>query len=1220
MCIRYRLTSVLLVALIVTGAPETATAQSLFDLPGLPSDLVSGQAEGTRGEPARRVAVNGFPTDGLPGEWPNNRLGYSVAIAGDVNGDGYDDLIAGAYTGRAAYIYYGGPEADGVYDLKLTGNAQFGISVAAAGDVNGDGFDDVIVGDHLDDDGGLNAGAAYVYFGGETPDDVADLTLYGQAEEDQLGSSVAGAGDVNGDGYDDLIVGAWSGETTGTNTGTAYLLFGGETPDAVPDLTFAGANEGDNFGSSVAGAGDVDGDGYDDFIVGAHSDGNGKAFVFLGGETPDADADLTLNAVQGNRFGSAVAGAGDLNGDGYDDFIVGASKVNAAYVYLGGPVLDADHDLSLRGAYATSFGHSVASAGDLNADGYDDFIVGANLNDEAGTNAGAAYVYFGGATLDDVADLEMKGQAAGDEYGRSVAGGGDLDADGLPDLIVGAPFNGDFIGRVYLYSNANTGTGLASWGTVGEAASDFMGIASAYVGDFNGDGYEDLAVGAFANDTGGNDAGAAYVFFGGPGADNVPDLTLVGQAADDRFGRAISGVGDLNGDGYDDLAVGAYLNDASGDAAGAAYVFFGAAAPDSIPDLTLIGEAAGDYFGVSVSGTGDLNGDGYDDLAVGAYLNDASGDAAGAAYVFFGAAAPDSIPDLTLIGEAAGDYFGVSVSGTGDLNGDGYDDLAVGAYLNDASGDAAGAAYVFFGAATPDSIPDLTLVGQAANDNFGYSVAGAGDLNGDGYDDLAVGAYNNDAGTGAAYVFYGGPAVDAAVDLTTRGTEYPEYFGYSVALDGDFDGDGRDDLAVGAPFNSTTGTYAGAAYLFRATGPGYHPVLTALTDVPDDQGGTIEVTFGRSPQEVHGTVASYRIESSAPPAASGYAWSTAATVIAASQRVYSAEASADGTATTCYRVVAVGTDGNEWASTADCAAALDNLAPAAPTNLAAAASADGDFMITWTPSVDADVASYVVYRSTDDDCSADDTDLGSVEGAAEYEDNATDFGSDVFYCVAAVDTSDNEGAVSVAAGGDTVAPAAPTNLAAAASADGDVMLSWTASTDADVTSYAVYRSDDDTCDNTDAEAGTATGNDAAAFEDDATDFGTGTYYCIAARDGAGNESAVTDAVQASTPVANEDGTALPAAYALSGVYPNPLRSARATVRYALPEASAVRVAVYDLLGREVAVLADEQRPAGYHDERLAAAGLARGVYLVRFEARGADGAAHRFVRKLTIVD
>lgn len=131
----------------------------------------------------------------------------------------------------------------------------------------------------------------------------------------------------------------------------------------------------------------------------------------------------------------------------------------------------------------------------------------------------------------------------------------------------------------------------------------------------------------------------------------------------------------------------------------------------------------------------------------------------------------------------------------------------------------------------------------------------------------------------------------------------------------------------------------------------------------------------------------------------------------------------------------------------------------------------------------------------------------------------------------------------------------------------------------------------------------------------------GLYYCIAARDAVGNESTVTDAVQASVPVANEDGTALPTQYALAGVYPNPLRQPSTTVRYALPEAAAVTVEVYDLLGRSVAVLAqDETRPAGYHEARLAASGLARGLYLVRFEAQGSDGAAHRFVRKLTLID
>ena len=177
--------------------------------------------------------------------------------------------------------------------------------------------------------------------------------------------------------------------------------------------------------------------------------------------------------------------------------------------------------------------------------------------------------------------------------------------------------------------------------------------------------------------------------------------------------------------------------------------------------IAPLGEAAFDNFGISVSGAGDVNGDGFADVIVGAYLNDAGGGNAGRAYVYYGGPAADAVADLTLTGEAAGDEFGISVSGARDVNGDGFADVIVGANLNDAGGGEAGRAYVYYGGPGADAVADLTLTGEAAGDQFGYSVSGAGDVRGDGFADVIVGASLNDAGglfAGRAYVYYGGPS------------------------------------------------------------------------------------------------------------------------------------------------------------------------------------------------------------------------------------------------------------------------------------------------------------------------------------------------------------------------------------------------------------------------------------------------------------------------------
>ncbi len=799
---------------------------------------VSGQQEENNPQP------DAMQEKFFTGQSAGDSFGFSVSTAGDVNGDGYDDFIigspyndAGGSNAGTAYIYFGGVSMDNIADVTITGAAagdNFGYSVSPAGDLNGDGYSDVIVGAPYNDNGGTDAGRVYIYFGGASMDNTAEVILTGAVAEDYFGYSVSTAGDVNGDGYTDIIVGASNNDAGGTNAGRAYIYFGGISMDNTADVILTGAAAADNFGNSVFTAGDVNGDGYSDVIVGApFNDAGGtdagRAYIYFGGSSMDNTADLILTgSAGGDNFGYSVSTAGDVNEDGYADVIVGApgndaggSNTGRAYIYFGGAGMDNIADLIMTGAAAGDvFGYSVSTAGDVNGDSFDDVIVSAYQNDHGGLDAGRAYIYYGGEGMDNTADLIMTGAAAGDNFGYSVSTAGDVNGDGYTNVIVGAPYNdagGTDAGSAYVYTNSLTGTDIPDEFFTGAAAGDNFGISVSTAGDVNGDGYTDMIVGAQYNDAGGTDAGRAFIYFGGLSMDNIADVILTGTAIEDYFGYSVSTAGDVNGDGYSDVIVGAYANDAGGGSAGRAYIYFGGASMDNTADVIMTGETVGDFLGFSVSTAGDVNGDGYSDVIVGAYQNDAGGTNAGRAYVYFGGVSMDNTAEIIMTGEATLDYFGYSVSTAGDVNGDGYSDVIVGALNNDAGGSNAGRTYIYFGGASMDNTADIIITGAASLDDLGVSVSTAGDVNGDGYSDVIVGAYGSDEGgidAGRVYIYFGGASMDNTADVIMTGTTVSDFFGYSVSTAGDVNGDGYSDVIVDAVLNDAGGTDAGRAYIY----------------------------------------------------------------------------------------------------------------------------------------------------------------------------------------------------------------------------------------------------------------------------------------------------------------------------------------------------------------------------------------------------------------------
>jgi hypothetical protein len=739
------------------------------------------------------------------GEAANSSFGYPVSAAGDVNGDGYDDVIIGASdyssnTGRV-YIYFGGTLMNNVADVIMTGEAannHFGISVAAAGDVNGDSYSDVIVGAY---GFSTNTGKAYIYFGSSAMNNVADVTITGEGINNYYGYSVSNAGDVNGDSFSDVVVGATD---ISSGTGKAYIYLGSSIMNNVADVTMTGEATNNYFGISVSNAGDVNGDSFSDIIVGAngYSSNTGRAYIFYGGSSMNNVADVTMTGEAiNNYFGRTVSAAGDINGDGYSDAVVGAwgysTSTGRAYIYFGSSSMNNTADVTLTGeATSNYFGYALSTCGDLNSDGYSEVIVGAY---GYSSNTGRAYLYDYYPNGEITYDINMTGEATNNSFGLSVSSAGDVNGDGYSDVIVGAHGYLSNRGRAYIYYGGLSMNNIADVTMTGEAPGNYFGYSVSSAGDVNGDGYSDVIIGAYQINT---NRGRAYIYFGGLSMNNTADVTLNGEASNNYFGYSVSSAGDVNGDGYSDAVVGAwgYSSDL-----GRAYIYYGGSSVNNIADVTMTSETMNSYFGLSVSTAGDVNGDGYSDVIVGASGNSAS---LGRAYIYLGGSSMNNIKDVTLTGETTGNYFGYSVSAAGDVNGDSYDDVIIGAWGYSAN---TGRAYIYFGSLTMNNIADVTITGESTNNTFGRCVSEAGDLNDDGYSDVIVGAAGYSANTGRVYIYFGSSSMNNAADVTMTGESTSSYFGYSASAAGDVNGDGYPDVIVGA---YTYATSTGRSYIY----------------------------------------------------------------------------------------------------------------------------------------------------------------------------------------------------------------------------------------------------------------------------------------------------------------------------------------------------------------------------------------------------------------------
>lgn len=757
----------------------------------------------------------------------NNKIGESLANIGDANGDGINDFIIGDYLASGPFARSGNAKiysgADGTRLHTVNGDFiddYFGFSVGGAGDVDADGCADFILGSPRASGW---AGFARV-FSGKTG---AILhTFPGSALYGQLGNAVASAGDVDGDGFADLLV---AGNQLMAPAGSVVLVYSGQNGQ----LLYAKQQPyiASNFNISMCSAGDVNQDGFDDFAIGdpnqstingalsgavsIYSGANGNLLRQISGTAPSA------------YFGQSVALVEDRNGDGVRDLIVGSPGARVGQLLVGdAKIICGASGINLLSLTSGSihnawFGYTVDSAGDVDGDGFSDYITGAPFEKSGFFNAGAAYV-FSGKTGNALAHIN--GETNGSGVGYSLAGLGDINGNNQAAILIGFP-HGSFSamntprppGARVIELDLEAGTKDPNQLLLTLSASiagESLGKAVCPLGDINADGHDDFGVGipGGINTLSGQQNGEVRFV---SGKDGTTITSIFGPSPSQAFGSRLAQLGDVDNDGFKDFAVSAYTT------VGVPSFFIEIRSGQTLQTIWTINHLSSEYFGTDIRDLGDVDNDGHDDFAIAKIAGPGTDPTPFQQRVDVYSGRTNAV--IRSLGQCQ------SASAAGDFNGDGYADIAYGYLAN-------GGFVIITSGFNGSTLRSFPFPG-----NTDLVVDATVDLNNDGFNDVLATGSN---GFGQVRIFSG---LSGAVLHSSNGTAIDDGFGTLSRYVGDMDGDGVSEFAIPAPKATWNKVTAGSVYVYsgatfallvrldgEAAGEEFGSALTSAGDINRD--------------------------------------------------------------------------------------------------------------------------------------------------------------------------------------------------------------------------------------------------------------------------------------------------------------------------------------------------------------------------------------------------